>query len=145
MSLSSGYIREKVHYFEMRVYYEHTDAGGVVYHANYLKFAEQARTELLRGHGISQAELKHLYTCVLVVTQLNIKYEKAARLDDIIQVRTKLERTSKATLDLHQDLWVGEDRIADMAVTVAAVDSEKWSLTRLPGDMIKKIKEGLHG
>jgi acyl-CoA thioester hydrolase len=145
MSLSAGYIREHTHYFEVRVYYENTDAGGVVYHADYLKFAEQARTELLRGHGISQAELKHLYTCVLVVTQLNIKYEKAARLDDIIQVRTKLERTSKATLDLHQTLWVGEDRIADMAVTVAAVDSEKWNLTRLPEDMIKKIKEGLHG
>lgn len=145
MSLSSGYIQEKTHYFEVRVYYEHTDSGGVVYHADYLKFAEQARTELLRHYGISQVELKCLYTCVLVVTQLNIKYEKAARLDDIIQVRTKLGNISKATLALHQSLWVKEVRIADIMVTVVAVDSEKWHLARLPEDMIRKIKEGLHG
>jgi len=141
----SGCIQENIHYFEVRVYYENTDAGGVVYHPNYLNFAERARTELLRYCGISQEELKRLYACVLVVAQLNIKYEKAARLDDIIQVRTVLEGESKALFDLHQSLWVGDKRIADMNVSVVAVDSELWHVKRLPEEVIRKIKENLNG
>lgn len=145
MTLDSGCVKENFHYFDVRVYYENTDAAGVVYHSEYLNFAERARTELLRYYGISQEELKRIYSCVLVVTQLNIKYEKAARLDDIIQVRTVLENLSKAVFDLRQSLWVNEMRVADIKVSVAAIDAEAWHIKRLPEEVIKKIKEGLNG
>lgn len=145
MTLSLGHVREGVHHYEARVYYEHTDAEGVVYHANYLKFAEQARTEFSRYCGISQTDLKHVYTCVLIVTQLNIKYEKSARLDDIIQVRTKLGELSNAMFCFHQSLWVKGVKIASLEVNVASVDSEKWRIKRMPEDVMKKIKEGFHG
>jgi acyl-CoA thioester hydrolase len=145
MTLGSGAVQEGIHYFEVRVYYENTDAGGVVYHSEYLNFAERARTELLRFVGISQEELNRVYACVLVVSQLNIKYEKAARLDAIIQVRTVMESFSKASFNLAQSLWVGEERIAKIKVSVVVVDSKTWHIRRLPAEVTKKIKEGLDG
>lgn len=140
VSASLGY-----HSWEVRVYYEDTDAGGVVYHSNYLKFAERARTEFLRTHGISQHDLNSLYACVLVVSQLNIKYEQPARLDDTIQIRTGVEKWSNASFYLDQSLWKAEEKIAHLKVTVVAVDSKTWRIKRLPPEVTKKLKEGLHG
>ena len=145
MTFGSGFIHQGLHFFDVRVYYADTDAGGVVYHSNYLNFAERARTELLRNCGISQQELNAVYACVLVVTQLNIKYEKAARLDDIIQVRTAIESFSKVAFDLVQSLWVNEERVASIMVNIVALDSQIWRPKRLPEEVIKKIKEGLYG
>lgn len=145
MTRGSGFIHAGLHCFDLRVYYEDTDTGGVVYHSNYLNFAERARTELLRHCGISQEELKRVSACVLVVTQLNIKYEKPARLDDIIQVRTAIKGFSKVAFDLVQSLWVNEERVADIAVSVVVLDSKIWRPKRLPEEIIRKIKEGLHG
>ncbi|MDC0348873.1 tol-pal system-associated acyl-CoA thioesterase [Alphaproteobacteria bacterium] len=140
----SGHIQKGIHYFNTRVYYEDTDAGGVVYHSNYLNFAERARTEFLRFCDIHQEELKRLYDCVFVVTELNIKYKKAARLDDIIQVRTEVEKLSKASLMLDQTLWILGEKIVEIKVSIVAVDSKLWRLKRLPEMIIGKLKEQMN-
>lgn len=141
---SSGSIQQSIHYFDLRVYYENTDAGGIVYHSDYLNFAERARTELLRCCGISQQVLKRVYSCILVVRQLNIKYEKVVHLDDIIQVQTRIKKWSLASFDLDQSLWFNGECVAVLEVMVVCVDFEKGSVKRFPPEMIEKIKEKLN-
>ena len=145
MKLEAGQVKEGAHSFNIRVYYEDTDAGGVVYHSNYLKFAERARTEFLRFCDIHQEELKRLYACVFVVTRLNIKYKKPARLDDIVQVCTVVESCSKTSLTLNQTLWVHSEPIVEMEVFIVVLDSEEWKLKRLPEEVAKKLEGTLNG
>ena len=85
------------------MYYEDTDAGGIVYHARYLHFLERARTEWLRMLGFNQSELKALGT-VFVVRDLNLKYIKPARLDDQLMVLTRIEKVKKASLIMQQEI-----------------------------------------
>jgi len=78
------------HFFELRVYYEDTDMGGVVFYANYLKYMERGRTEWLRALGVEQAELAAQTQRAFMVTQLDIRYVKPARLDDLLQIESQV-------------------------------------------------------
>ena len=111
------------HVFAVRVYYEDTDAAGIVYYANYLKFAERARTEWLRSHGIGQRALAEQESVAFAVRRLAIEYLKPARLDDIIEVRTRIVHVGGASIDAEQELRREGEIIAQMMVTLACVGS----------------------
>jgi acyl-CoA thioester hydrolase len=89
----------------VRVYWEDTDAGGIVYYANYLKFFERARSEWLRSLGLHQQALRDRTGGVFVVTDVQVKYHRPARLDDLLQVRTRRVESGRASLTLQQQSW----------------------------------------
>lgn len=125
--------------YATRVYYEDTDAAGVVYYANYLKFAERARTEWLRSHGFDQSLLWEQKGVGFVVRRCEISYIRPGRLDDLITVKTSLQEAGKARMKLAQQCFRGEDLLVEMEVEIACVD-KNFRATRIPGDMIDKLK-----
>ena len=94
------------HHFQIRVYYEDTDAAGIVYYANYLKFAERARTEMMREHGASHEDLRQSAGLSFVVKRCTAEYHHPARLDDILDVRTHIGKIGGASLDLRQQVFL---------------------------------------
>jgi len=110
-----------VHRAAFRVYFEDTDAGGIVYYANYLKFAERARTEMLRDLGISHADMMKRDGLVLVVKRCEIDYRKSARLDDLLTVETELVKLGGASVDLRQRVLRGGDVLAELKVLVVCI------------------------
>ena len=108
------------HLLPIRVYYEDTDAGGIVYHAAYLRFAERARTEALRALGLPHADMATQHSAFLVVKRIEVEYAKPARLDDLVTVRTCIRRVS-AILDLDQDVMLGDEILAALRVRLVCV------------------------
>jgi len=120
-----------VHVFPVRVYYEDTDAAGIVYYANYLKFAERARTELLREHGISNRALQETDGVAFAVRRLSAEYLAPARLDDYLEVRTRITGVRGAAIEARQDV-VREGRdLARLTLTLACI-ARTGRPTRLP-------------
>jgi acyl-CoA thioester hydrolase len=105
----------------IRVYFEDTDAAGIVYYANYLKFAERARTDMLRDLGISHAEMMKRDGLVLVVRRCEIDYLKPARLDDLLTVETEAAKLGGASVDLRQRVLRDNDVLADLKVLVVCI------------------------
>ncbi len=112
------------HKTDFRIYYEDTDAGGVVYYANYLKFAERARTEMLREAGIHQAELAEREDCFFVVRRAELDLRSPARLDDIVTVMSETTALKGASIRMRQLLYREETLLAQISVTIACVTSE---------------------
>ena len=121
-----------VHVMPLRVYYEDTDAGGIVYYANYLKFAERARTELLRANGIEHAELLTTDKVAFAVRECHADYIKPARLDDLLEVRTRVTEVGGATLRMHQDICRDDDVLVAVYVRLACMDVTSGAPKRLP-------------
>ncbi len=121
-----------VHVMPLRVYYEDTDAGGIVYYANYLKFAERARTELLRANGIEHAELLTTDKVAFAVRECHADYIKPARLDDLLEVRTRVTEVGGATLRMHQDICRDDDVLVAVHVRLACMDVTSGAPKRLP-------------
>ncbi|MBV6633428.1 MAG: tol-pal system-associated acyl-CoA thioesterase [Alphaproteobacteria bacterium] len=101
---TTGAVIDGCHYLPLRVYYEDTDFGGIVYHANFLKFAERARTEFLRCLGIDQTQLKADTGVVFAARHLAIDFLKSAEMDDCLLVETSVESLSGAKLTLRQQI-----------------------------------------
>lgn len=120
-----------VHRFNVRVYYEDTDFGGIVYYANYLKFIERARTEMIRDAGVDQVALKADGGVVLAVRSLQADYLAAARMDDLLEVRTEVARATPVRAVLRQEVWRGEALIFTAEVTLVALGAGGRA-TRLP-------------
>ena len=97
-----GHFEGGEHVYPLRVYHEDTDAGGIVYYANYLKFAERARTEMMRGAGITHVTLLGDHDAAFVVRRCVVDYRQPARLDDEIEVRTTIGRVAGAHIDAEQ-------------------------------------------
>jgi len=97
-------LEDNAHVFPVRVYYEDTDAGGIVYYANYLKFAERARTELLRSAGISQSVLISEEGVAFAVRQCSADFLKPARLDDALEVHTRVLQIRGASVEMAQSI-----------------------------------------
>lgn len=117
--------------FPVRVYWEDTDAGGIVYHANYLKFMERARSDMLRRIGFGQNDQRGREDGVLfVVASLNIAYHRAAVLDDDLEVITSIEKLGRASLIFEQRIVRGDEPIATGKVRVAS--SAQGASFRLP-------------
>ena len=112
---------EMYHEFPVIVYWEDTDAGGIVYHANYLKFTERGRSDLLRGIGIDQQKMMQEQALNFVVRECNIEFLKPARLEDQLRVRTTLLEMKSATLRLRQDVFKGDENLIKSSVRIACL------------------------
>lgn len=111
------------HRFAVRVYYEDTDAGGIVYHASYLRFAERARTELLRAHGLDHRSLAERAGGHLVVRRCLVDFRAPARLDDLLEIETKAVRSGGASLTLAQTVLRAATPLVRLEVEIAFVDA----------------------
>ncbi|WP_374382224.1 tol-pal system-associated acyl-CoA thioesterase [Dongia sp.] len=109
------------HSFPIRVYYEDTDAGGIVYYANYLKFAERARTEMLRDAGFHHTAMMAGDGIMMAVRRVSAEYLKPARLDDALDVTTSVKGLGAATIELDQSIQRGGQELCRVAVTIACV------------------------
>ena len=133
------------HKNNVRVYYEDTDAGGVVYHANYLKYAERSRTEMLRKYKIEQEILKNDYSIRFIVKDLFIEYYKAAILDDYLTIKSFIIKTSSAKIKMEQEIYRKDTLLAKINITLGSINLEgkpsrlpKFVLNILSADQIIK-------
>ncbi len=110
--------------FSLRIYWEDTDAGGIVYYANYLKFAERARTEMLRSHGIDQTSLREQYGVAIVVRHCAVEFLAPARLDDTLSVETMLQSLGKVRMTMQQVIYRDGQELVRIEVELACVDSD---------------------
>jgi acyl-CoA thioester hydrolase len=124
------------HSFPIRIYYEDTDAGGIVYYANYLKFAERARTEALRLSGFDQSELMENQQVGFVVRRCVVDYLRPAMLDDLLTIETQLHDISKVSMELQQTIRRGKEILVTIEVKLAVVGPDK-KLAKLP-DTVRK-------
>jgi acyl-CoA thioester hydrolase len=120
------------HRYAIRVYYEDTDAGGVVYHATYLRFAERARTEALRHLGVPHADLVDRFGMMFMVRGLEVDYQRGARLDDALTVETEVLEVGGATTRLRQTVRNEDGVCAVLAVRLACVRLEGNKPGRIP-------------
>jgi len=109
--------------WDVRVYYEDTDAGGIVYYANYLKFFERARTEWLRSLGVNQDVLLREHDAMFVVKNVSADYHAPARLDDVIKLTLRIAKLGRASIQFVQEAWCGERLLNTAHVKVGCVDS----------------------
>ena len=122
---------------KIKIYYEDTDAGGVVYHANYLRFMERGRTEMLLEMGIDLARL-HNEGRIFIVTRVDIKYRSPARLGDTVEIKTELGWCKRVSSMLRQQCLRGDTLLAEAEVTVAMVNSAGRP-TRLPEEFTSSL------
>ena len=132
-----------VYSFPVRVYFENTDAGGVVYHAEYLKFLERARTEWLRHLGFDHQALARDYRVVFVVTSASIEFAKAARLDDNLAVSVRLESLGKVRCVFAQEVRRDDEVLVKARVAVASVTGEAFKPAEIPEALRKKMEASL--
>lgn len=116
----------------IRVYYEDTDAGGVVFYANYLKFFERGRTEWLRQLGVNQTELALKENRIFVVKGLDIRYKKPARLDDLLSIQSKVTRVGNASIDFHQVAQLESEPLCESNIQICCVDAQSLRPAALP-------------
>lgn len=130
-----------VHVFPVRVYYEDTDAGGIVYHSNYLKFAERGRTEVLRDLGIEHTSLMASDGVAFAVRRCEIDYFAPARLDDALEVHTVLRSLGNASLDLVQTIHRAVDQrdLARLVIRLAVIKRDGRP-TRLPAAVVDALR-----
>ena len=112
------------HHFALRVYFEDTDVAGVVYYANYLKFMERARSDMLRAAGIDQRSVLEAGDGVYVVAEANIKYRAPAKLDDALVVLSSVREVRAASCVIHQRVMRGHEILADAIITAAFLSAE---------------------
>ena len=125
----------------VRVYWEDTDAGGIVFYANYLKFFERARTEWLRALGHSQQEMVDTTGCMFVVQDTRVRYLRPARLDDLLVVTVDVTERGKASLRITQQAWCGDRLLAEGEIRIGCVARATLKPTRIPGPILEAIEE----
>lgn len=116
---ADGVMRGAVHYFPLRIYFEDTDVAGIVYYANYLRFMERARSEMIRAAGIDQRAALEGGEGVYAVTDVAIKYLSPAKLGDDLVVVTRIDEIRAASVLIHQQVRRGDEILADARVTAA--------------------------
>lgn len=127
------------HEFQVRVYYEDTDAGGIVYYANYLKFFERARTEWLRSLGIEQHELLE-QSVGFVVKRVEMDNIAAAKFNDLLSIHTEVVELKRASIVFKQHIInAGQKRLVSAQITVACVDLSQMRPRRIPDDILGEI------
>jgi acyl-CoA thioester hydrolase len=123
---------------QSRVYYEDTDAGGIVYHANYLKYMERARTEWLRTLGISQQKLLE-QSLGFVVIHMDITFTQSAKLDDVLRVSCAVIKKKRASLCFIQEVKKDSTVLVSAVVTVACVNTKRSRPTAIPQELLNEI------
>ncbi len=120
------------HEIDIRVYYEDTDAGGIVYHAQYLNFAERGRTEFLRHVGFQNSDVHNGVGVMFVVRHIDINYLKTAGLDDLLVLETTITEIKNSSFLMQQRVLRDGQLVADMKVVLVCVDTKTYKPTRLP-------------
>ncbi len=123
---------QPVHHYAVRIYYEDSDAGGVVYHANYLRYAERARTEAMREAGIPHAEMVRQHGLMFVVRRVEVEYLRPARVDDQLVVTTEPLTIGGASVLLSQRVVRGTEMLAELELRLACVAVADGRAARLP-------------
>jgi acyl-CoA thioester hydrolase len=123
----------------VRVYYEDTDSGGVVYHSNYLNFMERARTEWLRALGFEQDELLHEHGVLFAVSTINLAFLKPARFNELLAVTVALERRGAASLTLKQEVRRGDTLLASAEVRIACIDAQRFVPVAIPARVAEAL------
>jgi acyl-CoA thioester hydrolase len=127
----------------LRVYWEDTDAGGVVFYANYLKFFERARTEWLRALGVGQQALRETTGAIFVVTDTKVRYRAPARLDDELVVTVALRAQGSASMTIAQQAWRGEvglgTLLAEGDIRIGCVDHGTFRPRRIPNEVVSTL------
>lgn len=138
MSLS-GHVRDGVHHLDIRVYFEDTDFSGIVYHANYLKFCERGRSDMLRLAGVHHTDLAGNGVHI-VVRRMECDFRASARIDDVVRVETCFKRASGAKLVLAQAAKLGDKVLFEAEVTIALVNGAGRP-QRIPPEMMRAMSQ----
>ncbi|HJV59586.1 MAG TPA: tol-pal system-associated acyl-CoA thioesterase [Albitalea sp.] len=123
----------------LRVYWEDTDAGGVVFFANYLKFFERARTEWLRQLGVAQQRLRADTGAIFVVADTSVRYLSPARLDDELQVTVQVVDAGRASMTLSQQAWRAGELLAEGRIRIGCVDAGTFKPRRIPNELLSRV------
>jgi acyl-CoA thioester hydrolase len=123
----------------VRIYWEDTDAGGIVFYANYLKFFERARTEWLRALGIGQHALREETGGMFVVSETTVKYHRPAQLDDLLRVTACLSEGGRASLVIAQQAWRGETLLCEGTIRIGWVDESTLKPARIPSSVLERL------
>jgi acyl-CoA thioester hydrolase len=123
----------------LRVYWEDTDAGGVVFFANYLKFFERARTEWLRGLGFGQQQLRADTGAVFIVTDTSVRYLGPARLDDELSVTVQVVDAGRASMSFMQQAWRGSELLTEGTIRIGCIDAETFKPRRIPSELLELL------
>ena len=132
--------KSKIFSLPVRVYFQDTDAGGVVYHASYVNFMERARTEWLRTHGYSNAGLMKEFGVVFVVRSLKLDYLKPALLDDLLTVTAQIKDIGRSRLNLLQSVLRGDEVLTEGEVHLVCVSLENFKPVSVPEILSKQWK-----
>lgn len=125
--------------FPVRVYWEDTDAGGVVFYANYLKFFERARTEWLRAAGVEQQRLRDDTGAMFVVAEVQTRYLAPARLDDLLHVTVRVEEQGAASMVIVQEAFRGDMLLAEGRIRIGCVHAESLRPCRIPARVVNAL------
>lgn len=125
----------------VRVYYEDTDSGGVVYYANYLKFMERCRTEWLRDLGFEQDQLIEHEKLIFAVRSIAVDYHKPARFNDALTVSATVQKSGKVSIDFRQSIRRGDELLCEGHIRLAALDSDTLRPKALPQEITTKLEQ----
>ena len=126
-------------FHKLKVYYEDTDAGGVVYYANYLKYLERARTEALFSIGFSNKKIQNQFDSLIIVKSCNIEYKKSAHLEDELKIRSFVKSITKTSFFMNQIITKDEDTIVEAQVHLVFVNKESKPV-KIPEEIYLKFK-----
>ena len=125
--------------YKVKIYYEDTDAGGVVYYANYLNFLERARTEALATIGLSNKKIKEKFEALIIVKSCNIQYKKSAHLEEELNIRSFVKSITKTSFFMNQVITRGDDLIAEAQIHLVFVN-EIGKPVKIPGIIFDNFK-----
>ncbi len=131
---------QEAHLWPVRVYYEDTDSGGVVYHSNYLNFMERARTEWLRALGFEQTYLRDHLAVLFVVHSMDITFKKPAKFNDLLQVASKIEKVGHSSMVFNQKITIDDQLLVAAQVKLACVSTTTFKPTVIPQSVLLKME-----
>jgi len=123
----------------VQVYWEDTDAGGVVYHSQYLNFMERARTEFLRSLGLVQTTLRDDLIILFVVRDIQIRFKKPAKFDDALNVNTALVKVGRSLLEFEQNIYRGDEHLIAAKVDVVCIGADSFRPVSIPEKMMRLL------
>jgi acyl-CoA thioester hydrolase len=126
-------------HWPVRVYYEDTDSGGVVYHSQYLNFMERARTEWLRALGFEQDLLRSEHSLLFAVHSMQITYRRPARFNDALLIKSQLNKASGASMQFEQKVYRGEELLCEASVRIACLDAESFRPKPIPESILTEM------
>ncbi len=123
----------------VRVYYEDTDSGGVVYHSQYLNFMERARTEWLRSLGFEQDELITQHQCVFAVHSMQIQFHRPAKFNDLLHVQSEITKAAGARIEFEQKIIRSNELLCEASVKIACLESNRFRPKSIPKHLMQEI------